>query len=85
MWIIMTPEAGMDWRHFITTEPKIHHGKACIRGTRIPVSVILDNLAAGLPPKEIIESYPSLTLDSIQAAIAYAAELAREELVPLPT
>lgn len=74
----------MDWKLFITTDPNIHHGKACIQGTRVPVSVILDNLAAGLLPEEIIKSYPSLDTRSIQAAIAYAAELTREELVSLP-
>ena len=84
MYVIMTPEVSMDWRPFITTDPNIHHGKACIRGTRVPVSVVLDNLAAGLLPKEITGSYPSLDINSIQAAIAYAAELTREELVALP-
>ena len=74
----------MDWKQYITANPAIHHGKACIKDTRIPVAVVLDNLAAGLPIEEIIKSYPSLTAKAIQAAIAYAAELAREELIPLP-
>ncbi len=65
----------------ISVDPKVCHGKACIKGTRIMVSVILDNLAAGASPAEIIKSYPSLTLVDIQAAIAYAAELARERVV----
>ncbi len=65
----------------ISVDPKVCHGKACIKGTRIMVSVILDNLAAGASPAEIIKSYPSLTLIDIQAAIAYAAELARERVV----
>lgn len=73
----------MDWKPYITVDPNVHHGKACITGTRIPVAVVLDNLAAGLGEKEIIESYPSLDTTSIHAAIAYAAELAREELVAL--
>lgn len=64
-------------------DPNIHHGKACIKGTRIPVSVILDNLAAGLGEREIIESYPSLDSKAIHAAIAYAADLTREELIIL--
>lgn len=54
------------------------HGKACIRGTRVPVSVILDNLAAGHDADEIVGSYPSLRAEDIRAALAYAAELARE-------
>ena len=74
----------MDWREHITTDPNICHGKACLRGTRIMVSVILDNLAAGHTPEDIIKSYPSLTPEAIQAAIAYAADLARERVVPLP-
>ena len=68
----------MAWRDLITVDPNICHGKACIKGTRIMVSVILDNLAAGVPVDEILQSYPSLTTESVQAAIAYAAELTRE-------
>jgi len=75
----------MDWRDRITVDPRVCHGRVCIKGTRIPVSVILDNLAAGMHPEEILTSYPSLTLDDVQAAIAYAAELARERLIPLPS
>jgi uncharacterized protein (DUF433 family) len=48
------------------------------------VSVILDNLAAGLSPDEIVASYPSLTTEDIRAAVAYAAELTRERVIPLP-
>lgn len=68
----------------ISVDPRICHGKPCIKGTRIMVSVILDNLAAGMTPEEIVDEHPPLTLEDIQAAIAYAAELTREEeLVPL--
>ncbi|HEV8246293.1 MAG TPA: DUF433 domain-containing protein [Polyangiaceae bacterium] len=63
----------MDWRSRVSTDPAICHGQACLRGTRIPVSVVLDNLAAGLTPPQIIESYPSLSLDDVAAAIAYGA------------
>ena len=72
------------WQDRISVNPKVCHGKACIRGTRIMVSVVLDNLAAGVSHEEILRSYPSLTPDDIQAALAYAAELARERSVPLP-
>jgi uncharacterized protein (DUF433 family) len=65
----------MNWRDYISTDPSICHGQACIKGTRIPVSVVLDNLAANLAPEEIIQSYPALTGDAIRAATAYAAEL----------
>ena len=73
----------MDWKKHKTVDPNVCHGKACIRGTRVMVSVILDNLAAGLKPEEILTEYPSLSLEAIQAAIAYAADLARERVVPL--
>lgn len=71
----------MDWRERISVDPLICHGKACIQGTRIMVSVILDNLAAGNSQEEILKSYPSLTPRDLQAAMAYAAELARERIV----
>ncbi len=74
----------MNWQDHITVDPAVCHGKACIKGTRIMVSVILDNLAAGLAADELVRSYPSLSAEAIQAAITYAAELARERIVPLP-
>ncbi|MCB8942200.1 MAG: DUF433 domain-containing protein [Ardenticatenaceae bacterium] len=74
----------MNWRDYITVDPAICHGRACIKGTRVFVSVILDNLAAGLPPEEIVASYPSVSREGIQAAVAYAAELARERVMALP-
>ena len=51
----------MNWSDYIAVDPAVCHGKACIKGTRIMVSVVLDNLAAGLTPEEIIHSYPSLS------------------------
>jgi len=74
----------MRWQDYITVDPTVCHGRACIAGTRIMVSVVLDNLAAGLTADEIIRSYPSLTLEAVQAAIAYAAELGRERVVAMP-
>jgi uncharacterized protein (DUF433 family) len=74
----------MNWREYITTDPMVCRGEACIKGTRIPVAVVLDNLAAGLSVEEILQSYPSLTREAVAAAIAYAAELVGERLVPLP-
>ena len=70
----------MKWQDYITVDPLVCHGKACIKGTRIMVSVILDNLAAGLDSDELLKSYPSLTKEGVQAAISYAAELARERI-----
>lgn len=74
----------MNWQDYIVVDSSVCHGKACIKGTRVMVSVILDNLAAGLTSDEIIESYPTLDQESIQAAIAYAAELVRERVVGMP-
>jgi len=64
----------MNWRDYINSDPAIHHGQTCIKGTRIPVSVVLDNLAAGLTIEEILRSYPSLTHEAVQASISYAVE-----------
>lgn len=64
----------------ISTDPKICGGTPCIKGTRIPVSVVLDSLADDVTPTELLEHYPSLTLDDVRATIAYAAELARENV-----
>lgn len=76
----------MNWTDFITCDAAVCHGRACLRGTRIMVSVVLDNLAAGLSAAEIVRSYPSLREEHVAAAIAYAANLARERVVanPLP-
>ena len=73
-----------DWRERITIDPNVCHGKPCILGTRIWVSLIVDNLAAGATDDEILESYPSLTKDDVKAALAYVAEMARERYVEIP-
>jgi uncharacterized protein (DUF433 family) len=67
----------------IAVDPDVVHGQARIRGTRIPVSVVLDCLGAGLTEKQIVAQYPTLTVEGIRAAAAYAAALAREEIIPL--
>jgi len=71
----------MDWRTRISTDPAICHGKACIKGTRIMASVVLDNLATGQSTDEILRLYPTLKKEDLIAAMAYAAELARERVV----
>ncbi len=73
----------MNWQEHLTVDPQICHGRICIRGTRIMVSVLLDNLAAGVSPEDILHSYPSLTPTHLQAALAYAAALARDRIIPL--
>ena len=74
----------MRWQDYISVDPQVCHGKACIRGTRILVSVVLANLAAGIERDELLRQYPTLTLEGIQAALAYAAELAQERVIALP-
>jgi uncharacterized protein (DUF433 family) len=68
----------------ISTDPAVMHGQAVITGTRVPVSVILDCLAAGMTTEQITAEYPTVTEAGVRAAAAYGAALAREELVPLP-
>ena len=62
-----------NWQDRISINPNMCHGKACIRGTRIMVLIILDNLAAGVSDEEILRSYSSLTPEDIDAALGYAA------------
>lgn len=71
-----------DWLGRVSVDPRICHGKTCIKGTRIMVDIILDNLADGLSSDEIIEDYPSLTPEDISAAVAFAADLVREGHLP---
>jgi uncharacterized protein (DUF433 family) len=74
------------WQDFFESKPSVCGGEVCAAGTRIPVTVILDSLAEGSTKEEILHSYPSLKPAHIDAALAYAAELAREErLVPIRT
>lgn len=73
----------MDPLDLISVDPAVCHGQACVRGTRIPVSVVLDALAEGMTEAEILEGYPTLTVEGVRAAAAYGAALAREELVLL--
>jgi len=63
------------WAERIVVDPEIHHGGPCIRGTRIPVAVVLGSLAEGLTPEAILHEYPALTAEDIQACVAYAAEV----------
>jgi len=76
----------IDWKDRISINPKVCHGKPCIKGTRIMVSILLDYLKAGESTESILKEYPSLKEQDIRAALAYAAWLAHEEeLQPLHT
>jgi uncharacterized protein (DUF433 family) len=67
----------------ISADPNVCFGKPCIKGTRIWISLIIDNLAEGVSEEEIISAYPQLTNEDIHAALAYAAELTRERIIPV--
>jgi uncharacterized protein (DUF433 family) len=74
-----------DWKERISIDPNVCHGKPCIKGTRIWVSLIVDNLAAGSSEEEILKAYPSLNREDIRAALAFAAEMTRERYVDIPS
>lgn len=67
----------INWHNFISVDPEIHHGEPCIRGTRIPVSMIVGSVADGMSFDEIIDAYPPLKKESVQAALALQQENGR--------
>jgi uncharacterized protein (DUF433 family) len=60
------------WQERIELSPDLHHGDSCIKGTRIPVAMIVGSLADGMTPEEIQEAYPQLSAEDIQAALAWS-------------
>jgi uncharacterized protein (DUF433 family) len=66
----------------ITFDPKMMGGRACVRGMRIPVSVIVGQIAHGATTKEVLEDYPDLEAEDIRQALQYAAWLAQEQVNP---
>ena len=73
-----------DWKERISIKPTVCHGRPCIKGTRIWVSLVLDFLASGSTTEEILREYPQITVEDVQACIAYGAEAAREQFMPVP-
>ena len=72
------------WQERISVDPDIHHGDPCIKGTRIPVRILVGSLADGMTFVQILENYPQLTEADIFAALGYAAEVLRQDvLLPL--
>lgn len=71
-----------DWRELIERDAATVHGQPRVRGTRIPVTIVLDCLAAGMTPEEIIDQYPTLNSDSIRACVGFAADVVRENYGP---
>lgn len=74
---------AVEWKDRIVSDPNVCHGRVTIKGTRIMVSVVLDNLAAGLSAEQILEEYPGISVEDVKAAMAYAADLARERILPI--
>lgn len=73
------------WQERIVVAPDLHHGEPCVKGTRIPVTIIIGSLADGMTIADIVRSWPQLTAEDAQAALAYAAEAVRHDvLAPLP-
>jgi uncharacterized protein (DUF433 family) len=70
----------VDWRNYIVSTADVLRGKPCIKGTRIPVSLILGYLAAGHTAEEIIIEFPDLTKEQIMACLDYARDLAEFEV-----
>ena len=76
-------DVSMDWRERLSSDPTVCGGRVCVKGTRVMVSVVLDSLADGLTAEQIVAEYPTVRVEDVLAALAYAAELARERIVPL--
>ncbi len=73
------------WQERIVMASDLHHGEPCIKGTRVPVAMIVGSLADGMTPAQIREAFPQLAEEDIRAALAYAAELMHEDLlIPFP-
>jgi uncharacterized protein (DUF433 family) len=66
----------------ITFDPRVMGGRACVRGTRVTVATVVGLVADGMTPDEIVADYPYLAAEDVRAALAYAAWLAREEVIP---
>ncbi len=74
----------VDWKARVIMDPEVHHGDPCVKGTRVPVSIIVGSIADGMGVEEVRAAYPQLSAEDIRAALAYAAEvLQREVIIPL--
>ena len=73
----------IDWHKHISVDPEVHHGEPCIKGTRVPISMIVGSVADGMSSDEIIKEYPQLDEESIQAALAYESDKEWERLMKI--
>lgn len=67
----------------ISINPKICHGQPCVRGTRIMVWLVVEYLAGGDSIEAVLEAYPSLTREDVQACLVFAAEMTKERILPI--
>ena len=72
-----------DWKKRISIDPNVCHGKPCIKGTRIIVWIIVEYLANGDTIDDVLEGYPSISREDVFAALAYAAEMTKERIIPV--
>ena len=72
-----------EWKEHISIDPRVCHGQPCIKGTRIMVWIAVECLANGDSVDDVLAAYPSLTRDDVRAALAYAAELTKEHVLPV--
>ena len=63
----------INWKNFIVIDPEIHHGEPCIKGTRVPVAILVGSIADGMSVAEVLEEFPQLKQKEIQAALEYAS------------
>jgi uncharacterized protein (DUF433 family) len=73
--------ARTDWKDRVTIDSEVHHGDPCIKGTRIPVSIVVGSIADGMTIDEIRGAYPQVSAEDVRAALAYAAEVLRTEVI----
>jgi uncharacterized protein (DUF433 family) len=81
---LVEDEMSENWRQRIVIDPAIHHGEPCIKGTRVPVSVIVGSVADGDTSEQILAAWPQLTGEDVKAALKFAAEaVSNADFIPL--
>jgi len=71
----------MDWKQHIESKPEVMYGKPVIKGTRVPVDLILDKMAAGETVEDLLRAYPRITKEDVYACLAYASDAVKNVLV----
>jgi uncharacterized protein (DUF433 family) len=72
------------WQKYVIIDREIHHGEPCIKGTRVPLAAIIGSIADGMTTEQVLQEYPQLKHEDVQAALAYAADVVRQDiLLPL--